>query len=56
MLVRSTDADLNRELTEEELKMLKEADESEIVFDEDSPKLSEEQLKKFKRVSSKRAQ
>ena len=37
-------------LSKEQEKMLKEAAKKPVVFDEDSPKLTEEQLKEFKRV------
>ncbi len=38
-------------LTEEQILMLKEMDKAPIVFDEDSPELTEEQLKQFRRAS-----
>ncbi|MBQ6623301.1 MAG: BrnA antitoxin family protein [Mogibacterium sp.] len=38
-------------LTEEQLKLLKELERTSIVFDEDNPPLSDEQLSKFKKVS-----
>lgn len=38
-------------LTEEQLNLLKELENTPIVFDEDNPPLSDEQLSKFKRVS-----
>lgn len=48
--------DTTRELTPEEekqLEVLKNMKDDEIVFDEDSPKLTSEQLKQFRRVSKK---
>ena len=44
-------------LTEEqkaELEALKKMTDDDIVFDEDCPKLTDEQLKKFKRVNPRR--
>lgn len=38
-------------LTEEQILMLKEMDKMPITFDEDSPELTEEQLKQFRRAS-----
>ena len=43
--------DINRELTEEELKVLEAAEAKPIVYDEDSPELSDEELAQFKRAS-----
>ena len=45
------DLDINRDLTEEELKVLEAAEAMPIVYDEDSPELSDEELTQFKRVS-----
>ena len=42
------------ELTEEEKKMLERAEKASIIFDEDCPELTEEQLKQFRRVSERR--
>ncbi len=47
-------ADLNRELTPEEIEMLEALKDRPIVFDEDSPELTPEQLAKFKRVSKRK--
>lgn len=46
--------DLPKELTEEEKKMLEEVERRPITFDEDCPELTEEQLKRFRRVSQQR--
>ena len=49
--------DLNAPLTTEqmaELDALKEKKDEDIVFDEDCPSLTEEQLKQFKRVNSRK--
>ena len=43
--------DVNSELTEEQLKMLKKAEEAPSAFDEDNPPLTKEELAQFKRVS-----
>lgn len=37
-----------------ELKALKQMSDDDIVYDEDCPKLTDEQLKKFKRVNPRR--
>lgn len=53
MIVRKT-IDVSRKLTKEEkeqLKKLAEMKEEDIVYDEDCPPLTEEQISKFKRVS-----
>ena len=41
----------NQHLTEEEIKELKALENRPIVYDEDCPKLTKEQLKQFKRVN-----
>ena len=41
------------EYSEEDLKMLEELDKHPIVYDDDCPKLTKEQLAKFKRVKPK---
>ena len=41
-------------LTEEELEELRALKDRPIVFDEDCPELTEEQLKQFKRVNPRR--
>lgn len=43
--------DVNAELTEEQLNMLKKAEEMSPSFDEDNPPLTKSELKQFKRVS-----
>ncbi len=53
MLIRDT-GDLNRSLTPEEKEMLEALKDKPIVFDEDSPELTDEQLKRFVRVSEMR--
>ena len=50
MTVRK-EIDITKPLTPEELEMLKEAEAAPIVFDEDCPELTEEQLSEFHRVS-----
>ena len=53
MLVRRV-IDVNAPLTEEqkaELEYLRNMSDDDIVYDEDCPKLTEEELKKFKRVN-----
>ena len=44
----------NETLTQEQIKQIEEADKKPIVFDEDCPELTEEQLKQFRRVSERR--
>ena len=41
--------DLNAPLTEKQKEMLKKMAEMPVTFDDDSPELSEEQLKEFRR-------
>ena len=53
MVVRK-DIDINKPLTEEEIKMLENAEKMPIVYDEDSPELTDEQFKQFRRVSEMR--
>ncbi len=43
--------DVTAELTNEQLNMLKEAENTEYVFDKDNPILSKEELSQFRRVS-----
>lgn len=43
--------DLDKPLTKKQKKMLEKMENSPIVFDEDCPPLTEEQLKNFRRVS-----
>lgn len=44
----------NDELNEEQIKMLEKMNASPIVFDEDSPELTDEQLEQFRRVAAER--
>lgn len=44
--------DLPKDLSKEELKMLEQAENSPVTFDEDCPEMSTDQLKQFKRVSA----
>jgi len=53
MIVRK-EIDINRELSEEEKAMLRRAKEMPIVYDEDSPELTDEQLAQFKLASELR--
>lgn len=53
MVVRK-DIDINKPLTEEEIKMLENAEKMPIVYDEDSPELTDEQFKQFRLVSEMR--
>ena len=49
--------DVNAPLTEEQkarLEALKQMSDDDIVYDEDCPKLTEEQLSKFRRVNPRR--
>lgn len=50
------DIDFSKGLTEEQLATLREVDASPIVFDEDCPELTKEQLAKCTRVSKERQQ
>ncbi len=51
MIIRK-DIDLNSPLTEEQIKMLKKAETSPIIFDEDCPELTDEELAELKRGSA----
>lgn len=51
MIIRKN-IDFNKELTEEQKKMLEQLENRPVVFDEDCPELTKEELSKFKRVSS----
>lgn len=53
MIVRKI-IDISAPLTEEEREEIQALKNRPIVYDEDCPKLSPEQLKKFKRVSPRR--
>lgn len=48
------DIDLNEDLTQEQLEMLEALKTRPVVFDDDLPELTEEQIKKFKKVSAVR--
>ena len=49
--------DLNKPLTDEQKRMIAALEEREIVYDDDCPELTEEQLAEFKRISEiKKAQ
>lgn len=50
MIIRK-DIDFNKELTEEQKKMLEALKDRPIEFDEDCPELTKEELSQFKRVS-----
>lgn len=50
MVIRTT-LEERGPITPEEMEMLKKASKAPIVFDEDSPELTEEDLKGFRRVS-----
>ena len=43
--------DLDKPLTKKQIKMLEELEDRPIVYDDDCPPLTEEQLKSFRRVS-----
>ncbi len=51
IMVVSKDIDINKPLSDDEKKMLERADKMPIVYDEDSPELTLEQLTEFRRVS-----
>ena len=53
-MVVHKDIDINKPLSDDEKKMLERADKMPIVYDEDSPKLTPEQLTEFRRVSEMR--
>ena len=55
MTVRK-EIDITKPLTNEQIKMLDELETRPIVFDEDCPELTEEQLAEFHRVSETRNQ
>ena len=50
MIVRKK-IDVSAPLTEEQKKMLEDAENTPVSYDEDSPELTEEELMEFKRVS-----
>ena len=49
-----TDVNVKKAPTKEQIKMLEQAEKMPICFDEDCPELSEEDLKKFRRISDER--
>lgn len=54
MIVTAPCDDCKRPLTQEQIERIQAASERSIVYDEESPELSDEQLKMFKPVASKR--
>ena len=52
MIIRKTLEELG-EITEKEIEMLERASKKPIVFDEDSPELTWDELRKFRRVGDK---
>ncbi len=48
------DIDVTKSPTEDQIKMLKEAEKMPISFDEDSPELTDEQLAQFRKISDMR--
>ena len=46
--------DVKKEPTEEQVEMLKKAERMPVVYDEDSPELTEEELLEFRRISEAR--
>lgn len=54
MIVKMTEEDIRKPLTDEEKEMLENLKNVPIVPDEDCPFLSEEELKQFHKVSEKR--
>lgn len=55
MIVRK-EIDVSQPLTPEQIKMLEEVEKRPIVFDEDCPELTDEQLRKGYRVSNRNKQ
>lgn len=53
-MVRTHYIDFDKELTEDQLKELEEAENAPFVPDEDCPELTDEQLRQFKRISEGR--
>jgi len=51
MAIKRYTIDLDAELTPEQIKELEEAAKMPIVFDEDCPELTDEQLAQFRRIS-----
>lgn len=54
-MVRKT-IDIRKKPTEEQVEMLKRAEQKPVVYDEDSPELTEEELSEFRRISETRKQ
>ncbi len=46
--------DFSEKLTDKEIEMFKEASKKKIVFDDDCPELSDDELKEFKRISEQK--
>lgn len=55
MIIRK-EIDVSQPLTPEQIKMLEEVEKRPIVFDEDCPELTDEQLRKGYRVSNRNKQ
>lgn len=53
MIIRK-DIDLDKPLTEEQKKMLEKAETMPVVYDEDCPELTAEELSEFRRISDAR--
>lgn len=51
MAIVRKEIDISKPLTQEEIEMLHRAETMPVTFDEDSPELTDEQLKEFRRVS-----
>lgn len=54
MSIIRKEIDLNKPLTEEQIKMLKDMETAPITFDEDCPALTDEELSHFHRVHDKK--
>lgn len=52
-MVKTHYIDFDKELTESQIKELEDAENAPYVPDEDCPPLTDEQLRQFKRISSK---
>ncbi len=50
MAIKQLLLDENQELTEEQIRMIQEAEKRSVVFDEENPELTEEELAGFRRV------
>ncbi|MCC8105653.1 MAG: BrnA antitoxin family protein [Clostridiales bacterium] len=53
-MVIKKNIDVNQEATSDQIELLKAAAKQPIVYDEDSPELTEEELAEFYRISEKR--